>query len=510
MSVPGPRTPRASNVSLALARARLGVWPVVFIVMAAAAPLTVVAGGATTGFAVTGVVGIPVAYLAVAVALGLFSVGYVAMSRCVVNAGAFYTYVSRGLGRVPGVGASFVAVAAYNTMQIGLYGGFGAVLAGLLDDWLGWSVPWAVCAFAGWLVVAVLGVRRIDLNGRVLAVILLVEIAVAAVFAVVQLAHPADGRVTFDTLAPGNFLGAGIGAALVTAVAGFVGFEGTAVFSEESKDPQRTVAKATYRALAIIGLLYAFCAWAMSVATGPDRIVEAAKADGTELIFNLVRPYVGQTMVELGHLLFVTSLFAALLSFHNTVARYLFALGRERVLPPVLGRTSTRTRAPKIGSIVQSGLAAIVLGVYAAMGWDPIVHLFFWLTVVGGLGVLILMAGTAVAVIAFFARPANRDGVTAWRWLIAPALAAIALLWILWATIDQFHTLLGVEATNPLRWLFPGAFAVAAVLGVLWALVLRAAKPGVYAGIGRGANSVTTGLETPLDRLNPAPAASGW
>ena len=124
----------------------------------------------------------------------------------------------------------------------------------------------AVCAFAGWAVVAVLGVRRIDLNGRVLAIILLVEIAVAVVFAVVQLVHPDGGRVTFDTLAPNNLLGAGIGAALVTAVAGFVGFEGTAVFSEESKDPQRTVAKATYRALAIIGLLYAFCAWAMSVA----------------------------------------------------------------------------------------------------------------------------------------------------------------------------------------------------------------------------------------------------
>jgi amino acid transporter len=469
MSVPGPRTP-ASNVSLALARARLGVWPVVFIVMAAAAPLTVVAGGATTGYAVTGVTGIPIAYLAVAVALGLFSVGYVAMSRRVVNAGAFYTYVSRGLGKVSGVGASFVAVAAYNTMQIGLYGGFGAVLAGLLEDWLGWSVPWAVCAFAGWLVVAVLGVRRIDLNGRVLAVILLVEVAVAVVFAVVQLAHPAGGRVSFDTLAPANLLGAGIGAALVTAVAGFVGFEGTAVFSEESKDPQRTVAKATYRALAIIGLLYAFCAWAMSVATGPERIVEAAKADGTELIF---------------------SLFAALLSFHNTVARYLFALGRERVLPPILGRTSTRTRAPKVGSLVQSTLAAIVLGVYAAMGWDPIVHLFFWLTVVGGLGVLILMTGTSVAVIAFFARPANRDGVSGWRWLIAPAFAAAALLWILWATIDQFHILLGVEAANPLRWIFPGAFAVAAVLGVAWALVLRVAKPGVYAGIGRGANTAT-------------------
>lgn len=509
MSVPGPRIP-ASDVSATLARARLGVWPVVFIVMAAAAPLTVVAGGATTGYAVTGETGIPVAYLTVAVALGLFSVGYVAMSRRVVNSGAFYSYVSRGLGRVPGVGASFVAVVAYATMQIGLYGGFGAVLAGRLQDWLGWPVPWVVCAFAAWAVIAVLGVRRIDFNGRVLAVILLVEIAAAALFAVVHLTHPADGRITIDTLAPSHLIGAGIGAALVTAVAGFVGFEGTAVFSEESKDPQRTVAKATYRAVAIIGLLYAFCAWAMSVATGPEHIVEAARADGTDLIFTLAAPYVGSFVVGLGQALFVTSLFAALLAFHHTVARYLFALGRERVLPAVLGRTSIRTRAPKVGSLVQSTLAASVLVAYAVAGWDPIVHLFFWLTVAGGLGVLILMTATSIAVIAYFARPANHDSISAWRRVIAPALAATALLWILVATIGQFHTLLGVEPGDPLRWIFPSAYVAAAVLGMLWALLLRTAKPDVYTGIGRGANSVTTELAAPSGQPNPAPAASGW
>src|SRR4051812_29746292 len=76
-----------SPVVVALARARLGVWPLVWIVMAAAAPLTVVAGGATAGFAVTGITGIPLAYVMVALILAVFSVGYVAMSRKVVNAG---------------------------------------------------------------------------------------------------------------------------------------------------------------------------------------------------------------------------------------------------------------------------------------------------------------------------------------------------------------------------------------------------------------------------------------
>jgi amino acid transporter len=471
------------------------MWPVVAIVMAAAAPLTVVAGGATTGWAVTGVVGIPIAYLAVAVILGVFSVGYVAMSRKIVNAGAFYSYIAQGLGRVPGVAASFVALLGYNAMQIGLYGGFGAVLSGFLADRAGISVSWSVCAFAAWAVIAVVGVLRVDINGRVLAVLLVTEIGIAVVFAVVELVHPANDTVTFTTLAPSNLFAAGTGAALVTAVTGFVGFEATAVYSEETKDPQRTVSRATYTALIIIGLLYAASSWAMSVAAGPDNVVEAARTNGTELMFTLVRPHLGQTWVDAGHLLFVTSLFAALLAFHNTAARYAFALGRENVLPEWLGNTVRSSGSPKWGSLTQTLLAAVVLAGYSLAGLDPIIYLFFWITVVGGLGVLILMTATSIAVVVFFARdPGNRAGVSLWRRIVAPTLASLGLLVILALTLDQFAVLLGVEATSPWRWILPSSFAVAAVLGAGWALILKASHPQVYDRIGRGANSVTTDL----------------
>jgi amino acid transporter len=487
------------TVSAVLARCRLGIPSVVFIVIAAAAPLTVVAGGATTGYAVTGVTGIPVAYLVVAAVLALFAVGYVAMSRRIVNAGAFYTYVARGLGRPSGVAAAFVALVAYNAMQIGLYGGFGAVLAQFLQARYDWDVTWWACALAGWAAVAVLGVLRIDLNGKVLAVMLIAECAVALLFDAVMLTQPInDAGVSFDTLAPSHIFAAGIGAALVTAITGFVGFEGTVVFSEETKDPRRTVARATYIAVAVTGLLYGLSAWAMSVATGPDQIVAAAQTEGTDLIFNLVSPHLGDTIVTIGRLLFITSLFAALLSFHHTVARYLFALGRERVLPAVLARTSRRTGAPKAGSLTQSVLALAVISGYALAGADPIVHLFFWITVTGGLGVLILMTVTSAAVIGFFATTTH--GESAWRTWIAPLTATLALGAILAVTLQEFDTLLGVDATNPLRWAFPAAYAAAGLAGLLWALLLRTLRPDAYAAIGLGAASVAAPLRDPALR----------
>lgn len=475
-----------SNVSAALARNRLGVPAVIFFVMSAATPLTVVAGVVTTGYAITGVTGIPLAFLVVAVVLAIFSVGYVAMARYVANAGAFYAYVARGLGRPFGVAAAWVALLAYNALQVGLYGAVGAAAAPLLDQWFGLTVAWWLVALAAWAVVAILGLLRVDVNGTVLAVLLIAEVAVILLFNVGDLLNPAGGEITFDTLAPSNLFVSGVGAILVLAVLGFVGFESAVVFIEESKNPGRTVPIATYVSVAVIGILYALSAWAMTVAIGPDRVVEVSQAEGTEVVFNLAGVHSGGAVVDVGHALFLTSLVAAMIAFHNTTARYMFALGRERVLPGALGQTG-RSGAPKIASIVQSLIGLTVIVLYAVAGWDPLVQMFFWLGTSGGFGVLVLIAATSIAVIAFFARRAY--GVSLWRRLIAPAIAAAALIAVVILAVANFATLLGVAPTDPLRWIIPGTYLVAAALGFGWALVLKATRPAVFHNIGLGVES---------------------
>ncbi|MGK5680142.1 APC family permease [Actinoplanes sp. URMC 104] len=491
--------PPPLTIESRLAASKLGIWPLVLVVMAAAAPLTVVNGGATAGFAVTGIIGIPLAYLVVGGILALFTVGYVAMSSTIVNAGAFYAYIARGLGRPAGVAAAYVAIVAYGaTMQVGLFGGFGEALASFASEELGVTMPWWGWASIACLLLAGLGGRRIDLNSIVLTVLLIAEIAVALVFAAVHLTHPENGEVSFATVSPGNLLAAGVGAALAIAIAGSVGFEGTAVFSKETRQPRRTVPRATYLAVGFIAALYAFCSWAMSVATGPDRIVQRATADGSELSFNLAAPFVPDALIILGHLLYVTSLFAALLAFQNTAARYFFALGREGVLPRWLGRTDPRTKAPKYGSWLQSAIAFTGIGVYAAQSWDPFTHMFFWLTVLGGFGVLILMTATSLAVVFYFSNPQQRNRVGAVRGIVAPALAFTALSGVLWVTLRQFATLLGVHPASPVRWQLPAVYAAAAVLGVGWALILRAAKPDVYTQIGLGATRTIPATARPV------------
>lgn len=477
------RPSAATTDTPGLAKDRLGVDAVMCFIATAATPLTVVAGVVTTGFAMTGLIGIPVAFLAVGAILLLFSVGYVAMARQVTNAGAFYAYISH-LGRPLGVGAAWVALVAYNALQVGLYGLLGATAAPLVEEQLGVLLPWWAIAGVCWLLVAILGQQAVDLNGRVLAVLLLAEVAVIVVLSASNVLHPVSGSVDLVALSPAELTGPGAGAILVLAVLGFIGFEAATVYAEESRNPRRTVPIATYASVIILALLYAFASWAMTVAVGTDRIVSASQEQETGVLFGLAADQLGSAVAMIAQVLLITSVVAATVSFHNTVARYMFALGREGVLPSALGRTSTRSSAPRAASTVQTIIGAVVIALYALTGLDPLVELFFYAGTSGGVGVLLLITATAIAIVRFFAR--HRHGENLWRTRVAPTAAVLVLLVVSYVGIANMPQLLGTPPGSPLPWLIPLLYVAVAAAGVVWGLVLAGRRPQVYATIGTG------------------------
>jgi amino acid transporter len=493
--------PRPGSVSRALARDRLGVPAVLFFVLAGVAPLTVAAGVIPAAYATTGLTGIPAAFVVVAVILALFSAGYVAMTRSISNAGAFYAFIAQGLGRVPGVAAALVALLAYSFLQVGLYGAFGPTAADEAAAHLGLHAAWWVWALAAWAVITVLGLARVDITGRVLGVLLCAEIAVIIAETISGLARPAAGHLSLATLSPASLTSAGfgtVGVLAVVAVLGFVGFEQAPVLAEEARHPRRTIPAATYVALGVIAVVYAAAAWAMASRAGVSHVVAAATAQGPGLLFGLGGSGV---LSQAAQWLFLTSLFAAALAFHNCVWRYMFALGREGVLPAALGRTGANS-IPRAASLTQSVTGLVTIAVFAIGGWPPMTDLFFWLGTTGGFGILILLAITSVAVIAFFAR--DPRGENAWRRLIAPALAAAGLGAIVVLAVAHYATLLGVPPGSPAARLLPACYAAAAAAGLAWGLFLRARRPQVYATIGLGAHAVTGQAENVRGRVHDA------
>jgi len=486
---------KPSSVSRALARDRLAVPAVLFFVLAGVAPLTVAAGVIPSAYATTGLTGIPAAFGVIAVILALFATGYVAMTRYITNSGAFYAFISRGLGRVVGVAAALVALLSYSFLQVGLYGAFGPNAASEAAAHLGVHAPWWVWALGAWAVITVLGLLRVDITGRVLGVLLCAEIIVILAETVSGLVSPAGGHLSFATLSPAALTSAGFGTfgvLAVVAVLGFVGFEQAPVLAEEARDARRTIPAATYAALGMIAVVYAGASWAMAARNGDSHVVAAAGQQGPGLLFGLG----SGTLSQAAQWLFLTSLFAAALAFHNCVWRYMFALGRENVLPAALGRTGGNN-IPKAASLAQSATGLAVIVAYAVAGWQPMTQLFFWLGTTGGFGVLILLALTAVAVIAFFAR--DPRGETAWRRLIAPALAGVLLAGIVVLAVLHYDTLLGVPAGATAAWALPTSYAAVAVIGLAWGLILKIRRPRTYAAIGLGAHAVTGQLTPASD-----------
>jgi amino acid transporter len=480
-------------VSRALARDRLGVPAVLFFVMAGIAPLTVAAGVIPTAFATTGLTGIPAAFLVIAVILAVFATGYMAMSRRITHSGAFYAFITRGLGRPAGIAAALIALVAYTFLQVGLYGALGPAAQGEAALHLNVHEPWWVWALIAWALVTGLGQLRVDITGKVLGVLLNAELGVVVADAMLGLAHPGGGHLSLATLSPAGLGSAGFGTfgvLAVVAVLGFVGFEFGAGLSEEARRPKRTIPAATYLALGVIAVVYAGASWAMAAHYGTGHVAVVAAKLGPALLFTLGG---SGWLAQAGQLLFLTSLFAAALAFHNVVWRYVFALGRENVLPAALGRTGAGN-VPRAASLAQSATGlAFILG-FALSGAPPMQDLFFDLGTTGGFGIILLLALTSVAVIAFFAR--DPDGETAWRRLIAPGVAFVLLAGIVVLVVAHYATLLGTGPGSPATWALPSAYAAAAVIGVVWAVIMRARRPGVYARIGLGAHAIT-GQRTP-------------
>lgn len=476
-----------------LARRRLGVGSLVFFTVSASAPMTVLAGGVVATLAVTGVIGTPLSFLILAVVLALFSVGYAAMSRYVINAGVFYAYISQGLGGALGVSASFVALVSYNAIQVGLYGLFGAASAGFLDAKTGLNWPWEAWAFIVMAIVAVLGLLRVDFNAKVLAVLLIVEVAAVLLFDLGSFTHPAGGTVSFAGLEPKNlFVSSGVGVVFAFGIAAFTGFESAGDYAEEARDPKRTVAIALMSAVAITGILYTLSSWALTVGYGPQGAVDASRDPNSGIPFAFMAQHFGNTVADIANTLLLTSVFAALLSFHNTVARYLFAAGREGVLPRLMVRTGARTAAPVVGSITQTVIALVTVLIFWWAGEDPIGQLFTWLSYVSAVGLLLLMFGTSIAVMVFLNR--RETETTLWQRTIAPILAIIALAAVGYVTVRNSNSLLGTASASAVTYILPGIVIAALVVGLIWGAILRSSRPDVYAGIGKGGLDSTPAL----------------
>ncbi|SJM62519.1 APC family permease [Gulosibacter sp. 10] len=472
-----------------LARNKLGVASIVFLVIAAVAPVTVAIVVLPLAISYGNGGGIPVAVVIVALALLLFAIGYAQMTKELTNAGGFYAIAVRGLGRAAGLVTGIIATIGYNVFVAGALGTIGFFTGAVaLPMIFGVEVHWYLCAAVLCVVVFLLARSGVHVSAVVLGIALVLEILLILVFA---------GSVLFTTgfdiqaitlaFSPEILVGGSVWIALLLVATAFIGFEATALFGEEAKEPRRTIPRATYWAIVLIGVLHAFGAWAIVSAVGvfDAQRVALEHLDGGDLTLMLVEQYLGPIMGIVAVVLLVVSLFAAQLAFHNSAARYLYALGRASVLPRWLAATNAKG-APQRGLAVNLVFALVVAAIFAVFvetdpegnPLPPVATLVPVGLGFGTLSIMIVQAIAALAVVVYFRR--RRDP-RLWSTFIAPGIGFLALLLFSIMAIANFDLVAGSEAAYVL--MLPWVLVVAVAGGLLYAWYLRTKRPSTYANL---------------------------
>lgn len=305
-----------------------------------------------------------------------------------------------------------------------------------------------------------LSVLSVDVGAKVLGVLMSLEllslvVTAFAVFFSSNRPEPIDVAASF---APSNILVGGLtgsaGIALAFAFASYIGFEATAIYGEESKDAHKTVPRATYLAVITITVIFGFTAFAMVSGLGSsvviDKTLELSEglANPAAVLFYVAETYVGSWMATLMSWLVISSLFAGLLAFQNSAARYFYAMGRAGVLPTRLDRVNGRG-APWTAAALTSLIGLVVVLIFVVQGLDPILNLFYWFSGLAVIAIVFVEILVSLAVIAFFRR--HKGEASVWASVIAPVLAIIGLALGLYLLISRFGLLAGTvqEGVDP-------------------------------------------------------------
>ncbi|MEW2621485.1 APC family permease [Streptomyces sp. NPDC048106] len=477
------------------ASGRLGTAHILFLIVAAAAPLSAMVGTVPLAFAFGDGAGVPAAFLFAGVTLLCFSVGYAVSARRTGGSGGFYASVADGLGRPPAVAAGYLALLAYNCATIGLAGALGYFTQLVLAAH-GLTVPWEWCAAAGLVLTAVLGYREIALSARVLALLMLGEIGVLAALDVAILVRHGVHALPAASFSPHNATGPGVGVSLMFAFVSFIGFESAALYGKEARDPKRSVPRATYAAAALIAGFYALTSWLAVGAIGPDRVREVAGKQMGDLFFGLGDDFLGTTGSTMLQVLLCTSLFAATLALHSAANRYAQVIAQDGLLPGTLAAEHTRYRSPHRASVAQSVVTALVLAGFAVAGLDPYADLTTSMLGLGTLGIVTLQALAALSVLGLRLRAGHGHW---WKETVAPLLGFAGLATSVWLVVGNFDMLTGSpsKVIAALPWLLP----LVALGGLVHAARLRRTHPLRYQLLGTRHTAAPAAPD-----LSPAPS----
>jgi amino acid transporter len=299
---------------------------------------------------------VPLAYLLGLIGMFFTAMSYAAMSRAFPVAGSVYAYAQRGLHEIAGFFSGWLILLDYILVPALLYLFSAVALRPILPSVPTWI--WLVGFIAFNAVVNFIGVQ---LSARINRYMLVMELAVLALFVVLGLATlyggAGAGHLTMTPLYdPKVFSINTIAGATSIAVLSFLGFDGISTFAEETAGGQNSVGRATILALLLIGVLFMLQTW---IATDLARGMHFSSP---ETAFYDIADLAGGAWLRLLVIIAVVlaSAVANAMAAQAAVARVLFAMARDGKLFAFLAKVHPRFKTPYLSTLVVAGVSLIV------------------------------------------------------------------------------------------------------------------------------------------------------
>jgi amino acid transporter len=391
----------------------------------------------------------------------VFLVGYCLshFARRMASASGLYSYTAKGLGPVAAFTAGwalmigYLGIALASVLASALYISSLIGLVGLAPAGSTVVLSAAIPVLAG--LAALLMVRGIKLSARVALGLEVTSIAlILAALAILKI-NQAEG-ITAPPAATGRLSIDAVGLGVVLAVTSFVGFESAGTLGVEAKRPLVSIARAMRWLPLALGVLYlvAVTAQVATLAAAPLDIWRSPTpvADLTRLRGDTAL----SAMIDIG---VAASFFACIIGSGNAFVRIAFSMGREGILPTVLGRTHRRYATPHIATVALLTLLVFVPLIMVTAHTAPRTSLVALLTL-SAFGYLTSYTLVCIATPTFL----WRIGELTARPLLAGIVASLTMGTIIYAA---FAATLSADSSVPIAFLLT-MVAGWLLLGAIW------------------------------------------
>jgi amino acid transporter len=477
----------------------IGLMGVVFVAVTGAAPISAMLFNVPISVGYGNGFGTPAGFLVAAVVLTIFSVGYVAMARHIRAAGGFYSFISHGLGRDLGLITGICGAIAYSLFEVSLLGGFAYFANQNFNTWFSWDIPWPIFAFAAAIVISVFCWFDVELSVKVLGIALIGEVIILTIFDILVIGQGGGSTgLAWGSLNPANAFdnatGTGADGVALVGAAGvgiffafwsWVGFEAAPNYAEESRNPVRNVPRATLLSVTGLGVLYVITSFAFVSAFPSNQLIADAQKPGP--FFTAMQEFGTHGLATIMQILILTGSFACAMAFHNIAMRYFYAMGREGVLPRVLGKTHNAHRSPYVASVVQTVVAVVIVAAWGIdEGFDnptaaAYVGVYGMMAVQGVVYILAIQALCALAIIVYFRKHKELHS-NPLVVIVCPLIAIVAQVYAIYLLFDNIHVIAGtISYADQIWWIA----VVGVVVSAAYAFYIKTTDRQKYDLIGR-------------------------